>query len=132
MTHDYKRNGTTTLFAALNVLTGEVLGRTMQRHRHQEFIRFLDEIERNVPKDKTVHVILDNYAAHKHDKVRTACPPPALDVPLHTNVIVMAAECGRRLLRKTGSVRLEMGCSIHSWIYKPQSIASSKSITKQK
>ena len=70
MTHDYKRNGTTTLFAALNVLTGEVLGRTMQRHRHQEFIRFLNEIERNVPKDKTVHVILDNYAAHKHDKVR--------------------------------------------------------------
>ena len=70
MTHDYKRNGTTTLFAALNVLTGEVPGRTMQRHRHQEFIRFLNEIERNVPKDKTVHVILDNYAAHKHDKVR--------------------------------------------------------------
>ena len=57
MTHDYKRNGTTTLFAALNVLTGEVPGRTMQRHRHQEFIRFLNEIARNVPKDKTVHVI---------------------------------------------------------------------------
>ncbi|MEM9263560.1 MAG: IS630 family transposase [Pseudomonadota bacterium] len=70
MTHDYKRNGTTTLFAALNVLTGEVLGRNMQRHRHQEFIRFLNEIERSVPKDKTVHVILDNYAAHKHEKVR--------------------------------------------------------------
>lgn len=70
MTHDYKRHGTTTLFAALNVLTGEVLGRNMQRHRHQEFIRFLNEIERSVPAGKVVHVILDNYAAHKHAKVR--------------------------------------------------------------
>lgn len=70
MTHDYKRHGTTTLFAALNVLTGEVLGRNMQRHRHQEFIRFLNEIERAVPAGKVIHVILDNYAAHKHAKVR--------------------------------------------------------------
>jgi transposase len=70
MTHDYKRHGTTTLFAALNVLTGEVLGRNMQRHRHQEFIRFLNAIERNIPAGKVVHVILDNYAAHKHEKVR--------------------------------------------------------------
>ena len=70
MTHDYKRNGTTTLFAALNVLDGTVLGRNMQRHRHQEFIRFLNEIERAVPTGKTVHVILDNYATHKHEKVR--------------------------------------------------------------
>ncbi len=70
MTHDYKRHGTTTLFAALNVLTGEVLGRNMARHRHQEFIRFLNEIERAVPAGKVIHVILDNYAAHKHEKVR--------------------------------------------------------------
>ena len=70
MTHDYKRNGTTTLFAALNVLTGEVLGRNMQRHRHQEFIRFLNDIERDVPADKTIHVTLDNYCTHKHEKVR--------------------------------------------------------------
>ena len=70
MTHDYKRNGTTTLFAALNVLTGEVLGQNMQRHRHQEFIRFLNRIERDVPAGKTIHVVLDNYAAHKHEKVR--------------------------------------------------------------
>jgi transposase len=68
--HDYKRNGTTTLFAALNVLTGEVFGKNMQRHRHQEFIRFLNAIERDVPAGKVVHVILDNYAAHKHEKVR--------------------------------------------------------------
>jgi len=69
MTHDYKRNGTTTLFAALNVLDGTVIGRNMQRHRHQEFIRFLNAIEAQVPAGKIVHVILDNYAAHKHPKV---------------------------------------------------------------
>lgn len=70
MTHDYKRNGTTTLFAALNVLDGTVLGKNMQRHRHQEFIRFLNEIERSVPAGKVIHAIADNYAAHKHEKVR--------------------------------------------------------------
>jgi transposase len=70
MTHDYKRHGTTTLFAALNVLDGTVIGRNMQRHRHQEFIRFLNAIEAEVPAGKVVHVILDNYAAHKHPKVR--------------------------------------------------------------
>ena len=70
MTHDYKRNGTTTLFAALNVLDGTVIGRNMQRHRHQEFIRFLNLIEARVPAGKAIHVILDNYAAHKHPKVR--------------------------------------------------------------
>lgn len=69
MTHDYKRNGTTTLFAALNVLEGSVIGRCMQRHRHQEFIRFLNAIEGEVPAAKQVHVVLDNYAAHKHPKV---------------------------------------------------------------
>jgi hypothetical protein len=61
MTHDYKRNGTTTLFAALDVLDGTVIGRCMQRHRHQEFIRFLNAIEAEVPERLIVHVILDNY-----------------------------------------------------------------------
>ena len=70
MTHDYIRHGTTTLFAALNVLDGTVLGRCMQRHRHQEFIRFLNAIEAAVPAGKLVHCILDNYATHKHPKVR--------------------------------------------------------------
>jgi transposase len=70
MTHDYKRNGTTTLFAALNVLDGKVIGRCMARHRHQEFLRFLGAIEREVPAGKVIHAILDNYAAHKHPKVR--------------------------------------------------------------
>jgi transposase len=70
MTHDYKRHGTTTLFAALNVINGTVIGRNMQRPRHQEVIRFLNAIEAEVPAGKVVHVILDNYAAHKHPKVR--------------------------------------------------------------
>lgn len=70
MTHDYKRNGTTTLFAALNVLEGTVLGRCMQKHTHQEFIRFLNAIERAVPAGKVIHAIADNYATHKHPKVR--------------------------------------------------------------
>jgi transposase len=70
LTHDYKRHGTTTLFAALNVLDGSVTGQNMQRHRHQEFIRFLNTIEARIPAGKVIHVILDNYAAHKHAKVR--------------------------------------------------------------
>ena len=69
MTHDYKRNGTTTLFAALNVLDGSVIGQCMPKHRHQEFIRFLNRIEAKVPKGKDIHVVLDNCAAHKHPKV---------------------------------------------------------------
>jgi transposase len=69
MTHDYKRNGTTTLFAALNILEGKVIGRCMQRHRHEEFIRFLNAIQAEVPKGKAVHVVLDNYATHKHPAV---------------------------------------------------------------
>jgi transposase len=69
MTHDYKRHGTTTLFAALNVLDGTVIAQNMQRHRHQEFIRFLNAVERQVPAGKVIHAIVDNYAAHKHPKV---------------------------------------------------------------
>src|SRR5262249_162886 len=66
----YKRNGTTTLFAALNVLDGTIIGRNMKRHRHQEFIRFLNEVDAHVPKRKAVHAIVDNYATHRHPKVR--------------------------------------------------------------
>jgi transposase len=71
MTHDYKRNGTTTLFAALNVLEGKVVGRCMPRHRHQDFIKFLNAVERAVPPGKMIHAILDNYGTHKHRKVRS-------------------------------------------------------------
>ena len=71
MTHDYKRNGTTTLFAALNTLTGEVLGSCAQRHRHQEWLEFLRKINKSTPKDKDIHIICDNYATHKHPKVKS-------------------------------------------------------------
>jgi transposase/transposase-like protein len=70
MTHDYKRNGTTTLFAALDVLTGSVIGQCLPRHRHDEFLKFLRTIDREVPKRLRVHLILDNYATHNHPNVR--------------------------------------------------------------
>jgi len=70
MTHDYKRHGTTTLFAALNVLDGSVIGRCMQQHRHEEFIRFLNDVERAVPAGKLIEAVVDNYATHKHPKVK--------------------------------------------------------------
>jgi len=70
MTHDYKRNGTTTLFAALNVLDGQVIAQCQQRHRHIEWLKFLRQIDRETPKDKTLHLIVDNYATHKHPAVQ--------------------------------------------------------------
>jgi transposase len=70
MTHDCKRCGTTMLFAALNVLDGSVIGRCMQQHRHEEFIRFLDDVERAVPADKRIEAVADNYATHKHPKMK--------------------------------------------------------------
>lgn len=70
MTHDYKRNGVTTLFAALNAATGKVLSMTDQLHRHQEWLRFLKTIDRKTPKHKELHLIVDNYATHKHPEVR--------------------------------------------------------------
>lgn len=70
MTHDYKRNGTTTLFAALDVLKGEVIGRCMPQHRHQEFLKFLKTIDRSTPKRLDIHCIADNYATHKKQEVK--------------------------------------------------------------
>ena len=70
MTHDYKRNGTTTLFAALDVLTGSVIGQCLPRHRHEEFLIFLTTIDREVRPHLQVHLILDNYSTHKHADVQ--------------------------------------------------------------
>lgn len=70
MTHDYRRNGTTTLFAALNVAEGHVITEMMPRHRHDEWIRFLRTIDRSTPEDLELHLIVDNYATHKHPKVQ--------------------------------------------------------------
>lgn len=69
MTHDYKRHGTTTLFAALDILDGKVIGQCMRRHRHQDFIRFLNALDACIPPRRAVHVVLDNYATHKHPAV---------------------------------------------------------------
>jgi transposase len=69
-THDYKRHGTTSLFAALDIATGQVIGKCFPRHRATEFRRFLDEIEANVPKDLDVHLVMDNYATHKTPLIR--------------------------------------------------------------
>ena len=71
MTHDYKPHGTTTLFAALNTLTEEVLGTCAERHRHQEWLAFLRQINKSTPKDKEIHIICDNDATHKHPKVKS-------------------------------------------------------------
>jgi len=71
MTHDYKRNGTTTLFAALSMLDGKVIGECMPRHRHQEFIRFLNKIDVETPSELDLHLIADNYATHKHPRVKS-------------------------------------------------------------
>jgi hypothetical protein len=98
MTHDYKRHGTTTLFAALSVFDGTIIGRCMQRHRHREFIRFLNAVERQVPASRVIHAVLDNYATHKHSKSlpsrRRGCwlgwPSPALDLPLHPDLGFLA------------------------------------------
>jgi transposase len=69
MTHDYKRNGTTTLFAALDVLTGSVIGQCLPRHRHQEFLKFLRTLDREFPGEMELHLIVDNYRTHKHANV---------------------------------------------------------------
>ena len=71
MTHDYKRNGTTTLFAALEMTEGSVIGTCMDRHRHQEWIKFLNLIDQQTPPQLDLHLIVDNYATHKHPKVKT-------------------------------------------------------------
>lgn len=70
VTHDYVRHGTTTLFAALDIASGQVLTRCKPRHRHQEFLGFLNHIDANVPPDLDIHLVVDNYATHKHEKVR--------------------------------------------------------------
>jgi transposase len=69
MTHDYKRNGTTTLFAALNTLDGTVISETMPRHRHEEWLKFLKRLHQAIPKNLALHIICDNYVTHKHPAV---------------------------------------------------------------
>lgn len=70
MTHDYKRHGTTTLFAALNILDGKVIGKCMPKHRQEEFLKFLRKIDKETPKDLDLHLVVDNYGSHKTPKVK--------------------------------------------------------------
>ena len=91
MTHDYKRNGTTCLFAALNVLEGKVIGSCYPRHRNIEFRKFLRQIDRETPKDLAIHMILDNYGTHNHPLgqglVGKASP---FSLPLYADLVLMA------------------------------------------
>src|SRR5438477_110282 len=130
MTHDYKRHGTTTLFAALNVLEGKVIGQCMARHRHQEFIRFLNKINRETPARRELHLIVDNYATHKHPKVRAWLarhPRWHFHFTPTSASWLNAVEGFFATLTKR---RLRRGASRASSTCKPLSIVSSTSTTK--
>ena len=133
LTHDYQRNGTTTLFAAFNVLEGSVTGRCMQRHTHQEFIRFLNAIENQVPASKQVHVVLDNYATPQapQGSGEWLGPAPTLvHLPLHAHLGVLAQR-GRGLLRQADQLAASSAaCSTPSSPCKPPSTASSRRPTR--
>ena len=90
-THDYKRNGTTSLFAALDVKAGTIIGKCMARHWATEFRKFLDEVERNVPTDLDIHVIMDKWLRHAQNKVdpQLVRQAPTLARALHANISVM-------------------------------------------
>lgn len=92
MTHDYKRNGTTTLFAALDAATGKVVGLCLSRHRHKEFLTFLKLIDGQVPKSLDVHLVLDNYGTHNHSNVKAFWTGTA------------GSSCTSRLRRPLGSM----------------------------
>ena len=97
ITHDYKRHGTTTLLAALDVASGEVMTQCKSRHRHQEFLQFLRHIEANVPEDLDIHLVVDNYATHKHAKVKrwlARRPAAPISRSLHTHVCFVAQPGG--------------------------------------
>ena len=94
-THDYVRHGTTTLFAALDIATRKVLAQCRKRHRHEEFLAFLRLIDREVPAELDIHLVLDNYATHKHAKVRQwLAARPALPPALHAHLLVLVEPGG--------------------------------------
>jgi hypothetical protein len=100
MTHDYERHGTTTLFAALSMLDGKVIGDCMPRHRHHEFIRFLNKIDAETPSNLDLHLIVDNYATHKHPRVKSWLRRhPRFHIPLHPDVEFLV-ESGRALVSR--------------------------------
>ena len=94
MTHDYKRNGTTTLFAALNVLTGMVIGQCLPRHRHQEFLKFLRTVDREVPKGLQIHLILEDQHPQARQRATVAGQAPPLPSAFHPNLLIVAEPGG--------------------------------------
>ena len=100
MTHDYVRNGTTSLFAAFDLASGSVIAQPYRRHRHQEFLRFLKLIDTAVPKDLDLHLVLDNYATHKTPEIQAvAAEAPPLPPALHPDQLQLA-QPGRALVRR--------------------------------
>ena len=99
VTHDYKRHGTTTQFAALNTLDGSVISMCQPRRRHIEWLKFLRLIDRSIPKHLSLHLIADNYATHNHPEVKKAGPPPALRHALHVDERVLVEHGGTFLPR---------------------------------
>ena len=91
MTHDYKRNGTTTLFAALNVLDGKVIGQCHARHRHQEWLKFLRRLDREFPQELELHLVMDNYGTHKEPQSASVVEEAsAVCLPLHSDQFQLA------------------------------------------
>ena len=115
MTHDYKRHGTTTLFAALDVLTGMVIGQCMSHHRHQEWLTFLKTIDRAVPEDLAIHLICDNYATHKHQRRphmagQSSSVPPAF----HPDILILVEPGGTVVSRTNRQGVAARGISFRS------------------
>jgi hypothetical protein len=96
-THDYRRHGTTTVFAAFNILNGKVIGSCLPRHRGREFVKFLNQLEKEVPPDREAHSILDNYSMHKSAEVerwRKSKKAPPLSLPFHAHQQFLAQSGG--------------------------------------
>ena len=109
-THDYKRHGTTSLYAAFDILTGKVIGRTTKRHRAKEFLDFLRQIDRSTPSELDLHLILDNSSTHKTPEVQTwLAETSAVHLALHANQRLLA-QCGGGLVLPTGATRYSPGC----------------------
>ena len=126
-THDYKRNGTTTLFAAFNILNGKVIGTCQQRHRSQEFVRFLNHLEKQLPAEQQVHLIMDNYCTHKSAQVQRWLKPgkrkrfhfhftPTSSSWLNQVERFFALITGRMIRRGTFHSPVELEAAIYKWL----------------
>jgi len=115
-THDYKRHGTTSLYAAFNILNGEVIGRITQRHRAKEFLDFLRQIDRETLKEQDLHLILDNSSTHKTPKVKAWLEKhPRFKLHFTPTIQCLVAECSRRLVWPTGTTSAVPGYFYQRW-----------------